>query len=393
MHKKGLMLAAFITLPAMLLLLPTLALLLASLSFAARIDLSRDAKNNATSFKGEMQYILNKYAAISNRHHNRTGEHLNIVNMDYVNKQKRAIGKTSLRRDKAWSGTIQVGFPPQKALVVFDTGSSDLVIDKSSYHPKLSLTSKKLNKKFDFSYESLHVYGDLYTDKVAIGGVKARDVPIGHGKEDFDGDSTGGTFGLSFAHSQNSGFEVNQKPFIWAAKKQHLIQSSTYQFTLRPNGGASLNVGKVDLFELGGLITWTDKNTDKTFWRISVELNGNKIHNAIADTGTNVIAGPNEEVKELLDKLDGISVEQSDDGSYQGYYSCKNPPHLSFKVAGQTFKFPEAAMNFGRDGDKCLLSIFGTPGMQDWILGSPFFEIASVILNYDVGRMGFAKYK
>ena len=131
------MLVTFITLPAMLLLLPTLALLLASLSFAARIDLSRDAKNNATSFKGEMQYILNKYAAISNRHHNRTGEHLNIVNMDHVNKQKRAIGKTSLRRDKAWSGTIQVGFPPQKALVVFDTGSSDLVIDKSSYHPKL----------------------------------------------------------------------------------------------------------------------------------------------------------------------------------------------------------------------------------------------------------------
>lgn len=340
-----------------------------------------------------MQYILNKYAAISNRHQNKTGELLNIVNMDYVNKQKRAIGRTSLRQDKAWSGTIQVGFPSQKALVVFDTGSSDLVIDKSSYHPKLSLTSKNLNKGFDFSYGSLHVYGDLYTDKVAIGGVKARDVPIGHGKEDFDGDSTGGTFGLSFSHSENSGFDVDQKPFMWAAKKQHLIQSSTYQFTLRPNGKASLNVGNVDLFELGGLITWSDKNTDNTFWRISVELNGNKIQNAIADTGTNTIAGPNEEVKALLDKLDGITVQQSDDGSYQGYYSCKNPPKLSFKVAGQTFKFPEAAMNFGYDNDKCFLSIHGSPGMQDWILGSPFFEIASVILNYDVGRMGFAKYK
>jgi len=173
----------------MLLLLPTLALLLASFSSAARIDLSQNAKNNSTSFQGEMQYILNKYAAISNHHHNRTGERFKIVNMDYVNKQKRAIGKTSLRRDKAWSGTIRVGFPPQKALVVFDTGSSDLVIDKSSYHPELSLSSKNLNKKFDFSYASLHVYGDLYTDKVAIGGVKARDVPIGHGKEDFDGDS------------------------------------------------------------------------------------------------------------------------------------------------------------------------------------------------------------
>merc|ERR1711976_415638 len=305
----------------------------------------------------------------------------------------RAHGKTHLRKAKAWSGHIEVGFPPQKTTAVFDTGSADLVFDKSDYNPKKSLTSKNLHKTFDFDYYDRHVEGDLYSDRVAIGGVKAWNVAVGHGKDDYNKDVCGATFGLSFSTTTRSFFDVEQKPFIWAAKKQHLIQSSTYQFTLRPNGGASLNVGKVDLFELGGLITWTDKNTDKTFWRISVELNGNKIHNAIADTGTNVIAGPNEEVKELLDKLDGISVEQSDDGSYQGYYSCKNPPHLSFKVAGQTFKFPEAAMNFGRDDDKCLLSIHGTPGMQDWILGSPFFEIASVILNYDLGRMGFAEYK
>lgn len=44
-------------------------------------------------------------------------------------------------------------------------------------------------------------------------------------------------------------------------------------------------------------------------------------------------------------------------------------------------------------GDKCRLAIFSTPGMQEWILGSPFFETASVILNYDVRRMGFAKYR
>ena len=119
------MLVTFITLPAMLLLLPTLALLLASLSFAARIDLSRDAKNNATSFKGEMQYILNKYAAISNRHQNKTGEHLNVLNLDLFNKQKRAHGKTHLRKAKAWSGHIEVGFPPQKTTAVFDTGSAD----------------------------------------------------------------------------------------------------------------------------------------------------------------------------------------------------------------------------------------------------------------------------
>lgn len=376
----------------LLLLLPFFALFFASLSSAARIDLFRHQKSNSTDLKPGLLSLVNKYAAISRRHFNRTGEHLNIVNFDYLNLQKRANAHSNLHSDRSWSGQIEVGFPPQKTLTLFDTGSSDLVLDKAAYNPKWSLSSKNLHKRFDFSYGSQHVAGDLYTDKVAIGGVKASNVPIGHGNGDFNS-GNGGTFGLSFSNSENSAFDVQQLPFTWAAKKQHLIQSSTYQFTLRPTGKATLNVGRVDLFELAGPITWSDKNADHTFWRITTELNGNKIENAIADTGTNFIGGPPDQVKALLDNLDGVSVELAEDGSYGGFYSCQNPPHLSFKVLGQTFDFPEPAMNFGFNGDKCRLAIFSTPGMQEWILGSPFFETASVILNYDVRRMGFAKYR
>ena len=373
------------------LLLPVWALLLASFSSAAQISLSHNDLSNATSFHAERLSLLNKYAAISKRHYNSTGELLSIVDMHYADKQKRASGKTSLRQDKSWSGAIQVGSPPQEALVIFDTGSSDLVIDKSSYSPKKSLTAKNLNKPFDFSYINLHVYGNIYSDHVDIGGVQATNVPIGHGREDFDGNNTGGKFGLSFSTAENSGFDVKQDPFIWAAKKQHLIQSSSFQFTLRRNGRATLNVGNVDHSELDGPITWADKNTDKTFWRTSVELNGNKIQNAIVDSGTNVITGPNDQVKALMDKLEGVTVEQSPDGTYQGRYSCKNPPNLSFTVAGQTFKLSNDAINFGYADDKCFLAMGGTLGLNDWILGTPFMELGSVIFNFDVRRMGFAK--
>lgn len=332
---------------------------------------------------------------MSLRHFNKTGEHSNVVNLDFMNKQKRSNGRIHIRPNKYYSGQIEVGFPPQKANVMFDTGSPDLVLDRNSYNPKKSLTSKNLHKKFDFSYDSLHVYGHIYTDKVGIGGitgVKAWDVPIGYGKKDFDGDETGGTFGLAFSTAETRGLDVKQEPFMWAAKKQHLIQSSTYQFTMRPGKKASLNVGKVDLFELGGLITWSDKNTDKTYWRATVELDGHKIENAILDTGTNLITGPNDKVKELLDKIDGIDIKQHDDGSYGATYDCKKPPSLNFKVFGQTFKFHEEAMKYGFVGDTCIFAIKGSPGMEDWLLGTPFFQIASVILNFDVRRMGFAKY-
>mgnify|MGYP000400874503 CR=1 FL=1 len=378
----------------MLLLPPALALLVGvSFASASQITLSHTDRSNPDSFHAERRSLLNKYAGFAKRHFNSTGQHLDIVDLHYADKQKRASGKTPLRYNTYWTGSILVGSPPQPAPVVFDTGSSDLILDKSFYNPKKSLSANNLNTPFDFSYINLHVYGDIYSDHVAIGHVNANNVPIGYGREDFDGDLAGGKLGLSFSTAENSAFNVKQDPFIWAAKKQHLIQSSTYQFTLRPTGKATLNVGRVDLFELAGPITWSDKNTDHTFWRITTELNGNKIENAIADTGTNFIGGPPDQVKALLDNLDGVSVELAEDGSYGGFYSCQNPPHLSFKVLGQTFDFPEPAMNFGFNGDKCRLAIFSTPGMQEWILGSPFFETASVILNYDVRRMGFAKYR
>ena len=374
-----------------MLFLPTFALVLAGFSSAARIELSRDDKTQP-SLEAELEHMHQKYYAISKIHHNRTGEHLNVLNMDFFNKQKRAHGKTHLRISKAWSGHMEVGFPPQKTTAVFDTGSADLVFDEPDYDPKKSLTSKNLHKTFDFDYYDHHVEGDLYSDRVAIGGVEAWNVAVGRGKEDYTKDVTGAIFGLSFSTTDRSFFDVKEDPFIWAAKKQHLIQSSTYQFTLRPNGKASLNVGNVDFSELNSLIHWSDKITDSTFWRADVKLNGHPIKNAILDTGTTVIAGPNEEVGKFLKKLDGIKVEQHDGGIYYGFYDCKNPPRMDFEVFGKKLVFPTAAMQQAYDGDKCTLSIIGSKVINDWILGSPFFEIGSFILNYDVRRMGVAQF-
>ena len=69
-----------------MLLLPTFALLLASLSFAVQIDLIRDEKFDDTSVEADMLYILDKYAAISSHYYNRTGEHLNVVKLDCVDR-------------------------------------------------------------------------------------------------------------------------------------------------------------------------------------------------------------------------------------------------------------------------------------------------------------------
>ena len=78
-----------------MLFLPTFALVLAGFSSAVRIDLSRDAKGEP-SFEAELEHLHHKYYALSKLHHNKTGEHLNVLNLDLFNKQKRAHGKTCL---------------------------------------------------------------------------------------------------------------------------------------------------------------------------------------------------------------------------------------------------------------------------------------------------------
>lgn len=61
-----------------------------------------------------------------------------------------------------------------------------------------------------------------------------------------------------------------------------------------------------------------------------------------------------------------------------------------FNAAGQTFKLSSDAIIFGYADDKCNLTMGGTIGLNDWILGTSFVELASVIFNFDLRRMGFA---
>ena len=103
----------------------------------------------------------------------------------------------------------------------------------------------------------------------------------------------------------------SRTPFVWAAEKQHLIQPSSFQFTFGHGGKASLNIGLFNSFKHSSLISWADKNSDKTFWRTSVELN-----------------------------------KKQDSKRYR---------------------------------------------LNDCILGTPLMELGSVIFNFDLRRMGFAK--
>ena len=113
-------------------------------------------------------------------------------------------------------------------------------------------------------------------------------------------------------------------------------------------------------------------------------------YTGIIDTGTTLIVANNEKMKSLLSKLDEVTLKQDNEGNYQGWYDCKKPPKISFRVGGKRFTMPRKTMKYWQNGNECRLPFTGLDGFSDWIFGTPFLEMASVVFDFDNARLGFA---
>ena len=374
-------------------MLPFLALYVAFVASAAafQIELKRTIKPDIPqniSLKANLNQVYRKYAKNAKIYHNKTGTHYRGYNGTELS--RRASGKTYLNVDRAWAGVMDVGTPSKRVSVVFDTGSADIVMDKDDYNPKKSITAKDLKTKFAFSYADRSVEGDIYSDVVTIGHAKAKDVPIGRGLENYNDEVTGGLFGLSFPTI--SAFDTDLDVYADAVKKQHLIHDNVFQFTMRPKGKATLNVGKVDWKEGKGGFGWLKVDRNDGYWKAGMKING-KETKGIVDSGTTLIVGPNDQVKEVLDSIKGVEVSRDDEGNWQGKYDCNNPPKIVFEVAGKKLQLQKDGMWFAYAGDRCTLGIFGSDAFNDWIYGDTFFQSTSIIFDFDNERMGFAQMR
>lgn len=375
---------------------------LAAVSFATaavhvpiRRRVATGVPSNMT-FKVANQKLYEKYSRLDDNYFRNTGRHLRSFNATTMRKylanakklKSRATGKTTLTEETQWSGEIGVGSEGKKALVVFDTGSTDLMLDKKSYEPSESKSSNNLHEKFAFSYGSLDVWGDLYADDISIGDARVKDVAIGYGAENFDGDTTGGTFGLAFPWL--SQYKTDKHAFAASAKDQEVLDRNVYQFTYRSKGEASLNVGHIDESEIDGGLAWVDVDSSEGFWKTEIAINGKK-KTGIVDSGTTFVSGPNSEMKEVLSGIKKLEVYTDGEGNIRGRYKCNDPPTITFKVAGKDLKLSRQGIHGDGDGNTCDLAFAGADGLNDWIFGATFFQAGSIVFDLDKERMGFGK--
>jgi len=353
----------------------------------------RAGQEGKHDLSAEVQRIVAKYAHNAEAHFRNTGKHHQVVNGTTLRKRA-GTAQLDLADNGAWSGEVEFGSPAQTRWVMFDTGSADIVMNKGTYNHEDSKTSKDLEKGFSFDYVGGPASGSAYTDQVRLGNIKVNGVAIGENESELSGisgDKLDGVFGLAFpAVSGLAMSGISEPTFAVAAKEQNALRKNVYQMTQRMNGRSTLNIGKIDKSEIDGGLGWVGVDPGDGYWRTNVEINGRKT-DGIIDSGTSLVVAPDNEYANIFGNMDKLTIKRNENGDYNGYYKCDDPPVVKFKLAGKETTMSQDAMRYFQDGDQCQISIVSLNGFNSWIYGSTFMATASIVFDVDNSRIGFGK--
>jgi len=323
--------------------------------------------------------------------------------------------------DAQYYGEIQVGTPPQKFKVIFDTGSSNLWVPSSHcsflhvaclvhsrYHADHSSTYKADGKKFAIRYGSGSCDGYFSQDTVSIAGIDVTGqtfaeitnlpaIPFAAAKFD-------GILGMGYETISVGG---SLPPFQMMIKEQKL-EEPLFAFWLNrnpnhPNGG-EITFGGLDPDHYTGNITWAPI-TRKAYWQFKVDAMkmGDeefcKDCQAIADTGTSLIAGPKADVAKI-NKAIGATPLPVGGAAMVDCDKVADMPSIDFVISGRTFTLTseQYIMKVSQFGQTmCLSGFMGMdippPAGPLWILGDIFLGPYYNIYDYGNARVGFATAK
>jgi len=245
--------------------------------------------------------------------------------------------------DAQYYGAITLGTPPQNFEVVFDTGSSNLWIPSkkcpwysiacklhNQYDSKSSTTYTANGTTFAIQYGSGSLSGFLSNDNCGVAGFDLKNQQFAEATNEpglaFVAGRFDGILGLAF---QTIAVDGVVPPFYNMMAQYNIQPMFSVWFsrnTTSGDNGGEIVFGDVDPNHFTGNHTFAPI-TREAYWQFAVDSASIGDFNfcdggcpAIADTGTSLIAGPSDKVKELnkmLGATDALTVECE---NYLGQY-------------------------------------------------------------------------
>ncbi|XP_019505120.1 PREDICTED: cathepsin E [Hipposideros armiger] len=318
--------------------------------------------------------------------------------------------------DMEYFGTISIGSPPQNFTVIFDTGSSNLWVPSvyctspacmthARFYPSQSNTYSASGSHFFIQYGTGSLSGVIGADQVSVEGLTVVSQQFGESVTEpgqtFVSAEFDGILGLGYPSLAVGGVT----PVFDNMMAQNLVDVPMFSVYMSsdPEGGteSELVFGGYDHSHFSGSLNWVPV-TKQGYWQIAldtIQVGGAVMFcsegcQAIVDTGTSLITGPPDEIKQLqkaigAEPMDGEYVVECD------YLNVM--PDVTFTINGVPYTLQPTAytlldsvngMEFCPSGFQGL--DIQPPAGPLWILGDVFIRQFYSVFDRGDNRVGLA---
>ncbi|MXQ90771.1 hypothetical protein E5288_WYG016016 [Bos mutus] len=307
---------------------------------------------------------------------------------------------------------ITIGTPPQEFRVIIDTSSSDLWVSSIycqspscckhlRYNPKASSSFQSGDgKHINLRYGCGRIMGVLATDTVRIGRLIARSQTFVLSMNQLSGALEHASYDGIMGLAQPSLAIHGTTPIFDNLNKNRIIPEPVFAFFISswPQKSSLLMLGGVDHAYHKGDLKWVPV-TQAHLWQIAVDrISINKMVvacsggcQAIVDSGSSVLAGPTQVVRNIFKHTKPNPKEKS---QLDFCDSSKALPPIIFTINGMDFPVSPKYYLQKVSKDICFISFHG--GTEDrspsetWILGDIFLRAYFTVFDWGNYRLSLA---